>query len=203
MNSGGLDRLFTNNDCDVSSSDNDDNYSEPSCSQNIYVNRQSQDDGVKSCDSAATSPSVPPNTHKTSIINPDLTSILAEWEAESVSSLSPKSDILVNKTRETKNDVIQSFLELIPGITISPRSSRSQRSQEPTVSEKPSVEHSSTRTGSPNSKFASLLVVLRARNCNQEEAQRSNQLDDKVKPPDKEETMTKGTSNNNIIINML
>uniref|UniRef100_A0A1B6E7W5 DDB1- and CUL4-associated factor 15 WD40 repeat-containing domain-containing protein n=2 Tax=Clastoptera arizonana TaxID=38151 RepID=A0A1B6E7W5_9HEMI len=46
-------------------------------------------------------------------VNPDLNAIIADWE---VDSLSPKSDY-VTRSKENKNEVIQRFLELIPGMS--------------------------------------------------------------------------------------
>uniref|UniRef100_A0A1B6H7S5 DDB1- and CUL4-associated factor 15 WD40 repeat-containing domain-containing protein n=1 Tax=Homalodisca liturata TaxID=320908 RepID=A0A1B6H7S5_9HEMI len=140
-----------------------------------------------------------------SVINPDLSAILAEWEAESVSSLSPKSDTFLYKNGESKNDVIQSFLDLIPGMTISPRSSNSgSRISEHSCSEaneniSPKVNegpHSTSRLSSPSSplasKYSPLLVVLRPRNCNQDkDPQRSKEQDDKCKMSNKDETTTR------------
>ncbi|KAG8278052.1 hypothetical protein J6590_028876 [Homalodisca vitripennis] len=143
-----------------------------------------------------------------SVINPDLSAILAEWEAESVSSLSPKSDTFLYKNGESKNDVIQSFLDLIPGMTISPRSSNSgSRISEHSCSEaneniSPKVNegpHSTSRLSSPSSplasKYSPLLVVLRPRNCNQDkDPQRSKEQDDKCKISNKDETTTRDVS---------
>lgn len=138
-----------------------------------------------------------------SIINPDLSAILAEWEADSVSSLSPNSDCLLYKN-ESKNEAIQSFLELIPGVTISPQGTNStgrateQLSPDSECSGSPRLteaSHSVSRVSSPNCKYSPLLVVLRARNsnCSQEnEHQKLKEHEDKGKQFTKEEVSIKG-----------
>lgn len=139
-----------------------------------------------------------------SIINQDLSAILAEWEADSVSSLSPNSDCLLYKN-ESKNEAIQSFLELIPGMTISPQTVNSAgrageqlspvsecSGNSPRLSE---ASHSVSRVSSPNCKYSPLLVVLRARNsnCNQEsENLKLKEHEDKSKPFIKDELSIKG-----------
>lgn len=142
-----------------------------------------------------------------SIINPDLSAILAEWEADSVSSLSPNSECFLYKNNENKNDVVQSFLELIPGMTISPRSSTSgmrypeRYSPEPDENNSPRLNdspHSAGRITSPNSplassKYSPLLVVLRTRNNNSDkESQRTKEQEEKCKNFSKEEVTARG-----------
>lgn len=142
-----------------------------------------------------------------SIINPDLSAILAEWEADSVSSLSPNSECFLYKNNENKNDVVQSFLELIPGMTISPRSSTSAIrypecfSPEPDENNSPRLNdspHSVGRITSPNSplassKYSPLLVVLRTRNSNSDkESQRTKEQEEKCKSFSKEEVTARG-----------
>lgn len=149
-----------------------------------------------------------------SIINPDLSAILAEWEADSVSSLSPNSECFLYKNNENKNDVVQSFLELIPGMTISPRSSTSGLrypecfSPEPDENHSPRLNdspHSVGRITSPNSplassKYSPLLVVLRTRNSNSDkESQRTKDQEEKCKSFSKEEVTARGNSYLNTI----
>ncbi|XP_054275434.1 uncharacterized protein LOC128994721 isoform X2 [Macrosteles quadrilineatus] len=119
-----------------------------------------------------------------SVINPNLSSILAEWEADSVSSLSPRSDSL------GKNDVIQSFLDLMPGVTISPRTAQNGVSSENVSQISNENAPSVSKTSSP--KYSPLLVVLRTRNCIQEEQQKPKEQE-KAKELAKEEVPTKVT----------
>lgn len=134
------------------------------------------------------------NSLDVSIIKPDLSDILADWDVDSISSLSPKSNCCVYKNRESKNANIQSFMENISGTTIPPwTSNNSTRTVEHSWdsggdSGGPST-HSSNR---PSSKFSPVLLVLRTRNCNQDEMQKPKELEEKGKTLTNEEGLDRG-----------
>lgn len=127
----------------------------------------------------------------TKVMNPDLSAIMADWEADSLSSLSPKSDTVVCRNYESKNEIIQTFLEIIPSTSSLSRSTKlghkkynmgKVNTQGPaqeiedcntgtvkTTSEEFVQKSQVTSIPQPNSRYSRQHVVLKPRNRNRKE----------------------------------
>lgn len=119
---------------------------------------------------------------------PKVSHMLADWKEEPL----PKSKHCDCKNKESKNKNIQSFMEHIPGTTRG-SSNNNQRtldySRETGGDAGSPSPHSSNRL---TTKFSPMVVVLRPRNCNQDEVQKSKEMEDKGKPIGNEEGSPRG-----------
>lgn len=135
-------------------------------------------------------------------MNPDLKAIIADWEAD---SLSPKSDSVIGRTKDSKNEVIQRFLELLPGMNVHNKKSSAfsckkiyhekintqgnVRAQEIEDCSQDSVSISSDDSKQRVSRFPPLRVALKPRNRNKSKGttrHKRDPSDERIKPAAKE-----------------